>query len=77
MVFSSMSLARSVSAVVGPIISGVLLEAGAHSSTGGRFGKFGYGAVEIFVGSCALATGVGSLAVAIARQRIAVARASS
>ncbi|EJF56351.1 MFS general substrate transporter [Dichomitus squalens LYAD-421 SS1] len=77
MVFSSMTLARSVSAVVGPIISGVLLEAGADTSMGNRFGKFGYGAIEIFVGSCALATGVGSVAVAIARQRVAVARVSS
>ena len=60
-VFYGLSLARSVSAIIGPIISGLLLEAGTGSSFGGRFGKFGYGAVEIFVGSCALATGPAAL----------------
>ncbi|PIL35225.1 hypothetical protein GSI_03015 [Ganoderma sinense ZZ0214-1] len=59
-VFYGMSLARSVSAIIG----------GGGSSFGGRFGKFGYGAVEIFVGSCALATGASSVAVAFARRRI-------
>ena len=73
-VFYGLSLARSVSAIVGPIISGLLLEAGAGSSFGGRFGKFGYGAVEIFVGSCALATGVSSIAVAFARRRVTATR---
>lgn len=50
----------------GPILSGVLLEAGkaAMSSDSARYGKFGFGGVEIFVGSCALATSIGSLAIA-------------
>ena len=66
-----MSLARSVSVIVGPVVSGLLLEAGAGASSfGGRFGRFGYGAVEVFVGSCALATGASSVAVAFARRRI-------
>ena len=73
-VFYGLSLARSVSAIIGPIISGLLLEAGTRSSFGGRFGKFGYGAVEIFVGSCALATGASSIAVALARRRISATR---
>ncbi|OJT01758.1 hypothetical protein TRAPUB_7814 [Trametes pubescens] len=62
---------KGVSAVIGPIVSGVLLEAGKSSTLGHGYGRAGYGAVEIFVGSCALATGVGSIAVAAARQRIA------
>ncbi|KAI0754563.1 MFS general substrate transporter [Daedaleopsis nitida] len=70
MAFSGMSFSKGVSAVVGPIISGLLLEAGKGSSLGHGFGRFGYGAVEIFVGSCALATGAGSVAVALARQRV-------
>ncbi len=70
-VFYGLSFGRGVSAIVGPTVSGLLLEAGAGSSlSGGRFGKFGYGAVEVFVGSCALATGAGSIAVAVARRRI-------
>lgn len=39
---------------------------------GGVFGRGGYGAVEIFVGSCALATGVGSLVVVFTKQRAAI-----
>ena len=33
------------------------------------YGKFGYGAVELFVGSCALACGVGSLVIALVRKQ--------
>ncbi|KAI1798150.1 MFS general substrate transporter [Ganoderma leucocontextum] len=63
---------KGVSAVIGPILSGFLLEAGKSTpSLGGSYGRAGYGAVEIFVGSCALATGLGSIVVAAARQRIA------
>ena len=70
MAFSGMAFFKGISAVIGPIISGLLLEAGKGSSMGHGFGRFGYGAVELFVGSCALATGAGSIAVALARQRI-------
>lgn len=69
MAFSGVSFAKGLSAVIGPIVSGLLFQAGG-SSMGGRFGKFGYGAVEIFVGSCALATCAGSFVVAQARRRI-------
>ncbi|TBU21833.1 major facilitator superfamily domain-containing protein [Dichomitus squalens] len=68
--FSGITFAKGISAVIGPIVSGLLLEAGRSSSTSARFGRFGYGAVEIFVGSCALAAGVGSVAVVLARQRV-------
>lgn len=58
--------------MVGPALSGVLLEAGKGSSFGGVFGREGYGAVELFVGSCALATGAGSILVAHASRRARV-----
>ncbi|KAI0671132.1 MFS general substrate transporter [Trametes maxima] len=70
MAFAGTSFFKGISAVIGPIIAGLLLSAGKESSLGGGFGRFGYGAVEIFVGSCAIATGVGSVAVALARQRV-------
>lgn len=69
---ASTAIFKGISAVVGPILSGVLLEAGRSSSSssmGGIFGRHGYGAVEIFVGSCAFATGACSVVVAMARQR--------
>ena len=56
--------------MIGPILSGLLLQAGKSSSLSTHYGAAGYGAVEIFVGSCALATGLGSVVVAAARQRI-------
>ena len=71
MAFGGISLSKGVSAVVGPVVSGLLLEAGKGAPLGGRFGRFGYSAVEIFVGSCALASGVGGLVVALAKQRTA------
>ena len=70
MVFSGLACAKGISAVVGPIVSGVLLESGHGASMSHGFGRFGYGAVEIFVGSCALASGIGSVAVALARRRV-------
>ena len=63
------SVFKGISAVVGPIISGLLLEAGRGSSIGGVFGQKGYGAVEIFVGSCAIATSAGSVLVAFISRR--------
>ena len=68
--FSSIAFFKGISAVVGPIIAGLLLEAGRGTGMGHGFGRFGYGAVEIFVGSCALVSGLGSVAVALARQRV-------
>ncbi|EIW61883.1 MFS general substrate transporter [Trametes versicolor FP-101664 SS1] len=69
---ASTAIFKGVSAVVGPALSGVLLEAGKGSSFGGVFGREGYGAVELFVGSCALATGAGSILVAHASRRARV-----
>ncbi|TBU59311.1 MFS general substrate transporter [Dichomitus squalens] len=63
---------KGVSAVIGPILSGILLQAGKSSTTFGKhYGRAGYGAVEIFVGSCALAAGLGSIVVAAARHNLA------
>lgn len=70
MSFAGTAFFKGISAVIGPVISGLLLQSGNGASLGGGFGKFGYGAVEIFVGSCALATGAGSVAVAFARRRV-------
>ena len=69
---ASTAIFKGISAVVGPILSGILLEAGKGSSIGGVFGREGYGFVEIFVGSCALATGAGSLLIAFTRQRAGI-----
>ena len=70
MAFSGTAFFKGISAVVGPIIAGLLLEAGQSITMGHGFGRFGYGAVEPFVGSCALISGVGSVAVAMERQWI-------
>ncbi|KAI0332503.1 MFS general substrate transporter [Cubamyces sp. BRFM 1775] len=69
---ASTAIFKGISAVIGPILSGVLLEAGKGAAIGGVFGREGYGAVEIFVGSCALATGAGSILVARASRRARV-----
>ena len=70
MAFGGISLSKGISAVIGPIVSGILLESGKDIALGGGFGRFGYGAVEIFVGCCALASGVGGLVCAFIRQRM-------
>ena len=68
--FKQFCRAGGLAAIIGPIISGILLESGKSSSIGssGSYGKFGFGPVEIFVGSCAMATSVSSLAVAATRR---------
>ena len=64
------SVFKGISAVVGPIISGLLIQRSRESSIGGGiFGQQGYGSVEIFVGSCAIATGAGSVLVAAMSRR--------
>ncbi|EJF57758.1 MFS general substrate transporter [Dichomitus squalens LYAD-421 SS1] len=63
------SVFKGISAVIGPVISGLLLDAGRGSSIGGVLGQKGYGMVEIFVGSCAIATGAGSILVAFMSRR--------
>ncbi|KAH9932744.1 MFS general substrate transporter [Epithele typhae] len=70
MAFSGFAFFKGISAVVGPIIAGLLLEAGRGASMGHGFGRFGYGAVELFVGSCALVSSFGGVAVALSRQRV-------
>jgi len=73
--FTFFALLKGIAAIIGPILSGILLEAGKSSSfdsAGQSYGRFGFGGVEIFVGSCALATSFGSLAVAATRRLRAV-----
>ncbi|OCH87540.1 MFS general substrate transporter [Obba rivulosa] len=66
--FGSTALCKGVAAVIGPIISGILYEAGRSSTQGhARYGSFGFGTVEIFVGTCAIATSIGSILVAATR----------
>ena len=68
--FTFFAFTKGIAAVIGPILSGVLLEAGQAATTSNtRYGKFGFGGVEIFVGSCAIATSIGSLAIAAMRNR--------
>ena len=69
--YAGTAVFKGISAVVGPILSGVLLEAGKGKATGAVYGAAGFGPVEIFVGACALATGLGSVVVAAARRRLA------
>ncbi|CDO70615.1 hypothetical protein BN946_scf184748.g12 [Trametes cinnabarina] len=69
--YAGTAMFKGISAVIGPIVSGILLETGKSSDLGHGYGVAGYGAVEIFVGSCALVTGLGSIVVAAARQRLA------
>ncbi|KAH8100533.1 MFS general substrate transporter [Cristinia sonorae] len=69
--FTCFALTKGIAAVIGPILSGVLLEFGKNHkfATSDSYGKFGFGSVEVFVGSCALATSLGSLVVAAVRTR--------
>lgn len=67
--FTCFAFLKGVAAVIGPILSGVLLQAGQSFGTNGKYGKFGFGSVELFVGSCAVATCIGSLFVAAASKR--------
>ncbi|PIL34071.1 MFS general substrate transporter [Ganoderma sinense ZZ0214-1] len=70
LVLCGTSAFKGISAVVGPIIAGLLLQRSRGSSIGGGvFGQQGYGSVEIFVGSCAIATGAGSVLVAAMSRR--------
>lgn len=72
MAFGGTAFFRGLAAVLGPILSGILYENGKATGLNGSstYGQFGFGIVEIFVGSCAVATGLGSIVVAAARQRI-------
>ena len=72
MAFSGIYFFKGLSAVAGPIVAGLLLDAGRGRGMGHGFGRFGYGGVEIFVGACALVSGLGSVVVALARRRRAV-----
>ena len=69
MALSAFTAVKGVAAVIGPIVSGILLEAG-KTVNHGPYGKFGFGPVEIFVGSCALACSLSSLAVVATRPRV-------
>ncbi|THH27985.1 hypothetical protein EUX98_g6212 [Antrodiella citrinella] len=65
---SSIIFVKGVAAIIGPVISGILLQAGRSTSLG-KYGKFGFGPVELFVGSCAAASSMTSVAVAFTRPK--------
>ncbi|KDQ61464.1 hypothetical protein JAAARDRAFT_30903 [Jaapia argillacea MUCL 33604] len=70
-VFGCFAATKGMAAVVGPILSGILHAAGKKAVMGdGSYGRFGFGQVAIFVGSCAAMTGVGSMVVATVRNRM-------
>ena len=71
MAFSTAVSIKGVAALIGPIVSSALLQAGRSASfSNSSYGKFGFGAVEIFVGSCAVAGSISSLAVLATKRRI-------
>ena len=72
MAMGAFTIVKGVAAIIGPIISGLLLEAGKSTGigSGSSYGKLGFGPVEIFVGSCAIARSVSSLAVAATRPQM-------
>ncbi|KAH9951120.1 MFS general substrate transporter [Amylocystis lapponica] len=65
-------LCKGVAAAVGPVVSSILYTSGTSSSFGSavHYGSFGFGSVEIFVGTCAVATSLGSVLVAATRRRV-------
>lgn len=71
MAFSAAVSFKGAAALVGPIISSALLRVGSSASfSHTSYGRFGFGAVEIFVGSCAVAGSLSSLAILAARHRM-------
>ncbi|KZT07332.1 MFS general substrate transporter [Laetiporus sulphureus 93-53] len=65
---------KGVASVVGPLVSGVLYSVGKSSPHASelRYGAYGFQAVEIFVGVCAVATSLSSIAVAATRGKVQV-----
>ena len=71
-ILASAFLLKGVSAIIGPIVSGILYDAGRPSLSGaaGHYGSFGFESVELFVGTCAVATSIGSILVSAMRRRV-------
>lgn len=61
---------KGVAAVIGPMLAGLLHEAGQSAAMSAGYGRFGFGKVEIFVGSCALVTTLGSIVVGTLKTRV-------
>ncbi|KZT69305.1 MFS general substrate transporter [Daedalea quercina L-15889] len=63
-------LVRGAAIVAGPLVSGILYDAGKASlDPGMRFGGYGFETLEIFVGSCAVAASFASALVALMSRR--------
>jgi len=72
MALTAFTVVKGIAAITGPIVSGMLLDIGKASVmvASRSYGKFGFGPVEIFVGSCAMASSISSLVVAATRPRL-------
>ncbi|KAH9947008.1 MFS general substrate transporter [Amylocystis lapponica] len=73
-------LFKGAAVVIGPVVSGVLYDAGSAAYSAGNiasYGSFGFGPMELFVGACSIATSLGSVVVAIARSRRAMISAGA
>ncbi|EPQ56309.1 MFS general substrate transporter [Gloeophyllum trabeum ATCC 11539] len=67
-IFGLFATIKGVAAVIGPIISGILYDAGKGTGAlSGKYGRFGFGKMEIFVGSLAMATSVVSIILGVVR----------
>ncbi|PCH44557.1 MFS general substrate transporter [Wolfiporia cocos MD-104 SS10] len=72
MIWACSYLTRSVAAVLGPVIAGILYDMGrasAGSAVSTGWGLYGCGKLEIFVGVCAAATSATTVLTAAARRR--------
>ncbi|KZT07333.1 MFS general substrate transporter [Laetiporus sulphureus 93-53] len=65
---------RGIASVVGPVVSGTLYDLGKASPHASElsYGAYGFQALEIFVGVCAVATSLSSIVVAATRGRVQV-----
>ncbi|TFK53417.1 MFS general substrate transporter [Heliocybe sulcata] len=68
-IFGLFATVKGVAAVIGPIISGEMYD-DRNAGSGGRYGRFGFGEMEIFVGSLALATAVVSAVLGVVRVKV-------
>ncbi|TFY61497.1 hypothetical protein EVJ58_g4473 [Rhodofomes roseus] len=61
---------RGIAVVIGPLISGILYDAGkASPGPGTQYGAYGFKTLEVFAGSCAVAASLVSVLVAVTRHR--------
>ncbi|KZT20102.1 MFS general substrate transporter [Neolentinus lepideus HHB14362 ss-1] len=72
-IFGIFASLKGVAAVIGPVISGVMYDAGKDTGAlggSGKYGRFGFGKMEIFVGSLALAAAAASALLGVVRVKV-------